>query len=142
MRSRRADLLGETLDGTLIHVELQSTNDLRMVYRMLDYAVAIESDFHRFPQQVVLYVGEAPLRMEHRIESEEPKLSYECGMIDIRELDEEPLLSSASLEDNVVAVLARLSDRTEAVRAILGRIAMANPEDRSLASRVCAAWKK
>jgi len=133
VRSRRADLLGETWEGTLIHVELQSSNDPRMVYRMLDYAIAIESSFGQFPNQMVLYVGEAPLRMERRLESAGSRLSFECAIVDIRELDGEPLLSSASLEDNVIAVLARLSDRQRAVRTILTRIAAGDPANRAVA---------
>lgn len=35
--TRRADLLGESPDGTLIHLELQSTHDPRMVLRMAEY---------------------------------------------------------------------------------------------------------
>src|SRR5580693_3969111 len=64
VRSRRADLLGETAQGRLVHVELQSTNDRRMAARMLEYSVAIKRAFGRFPEQLVLYVGEAPIRME------------------------------------------------------------------------------
>ena len=45
----------------------------------------------------------------------------------------EPLLSSASLEDNVIAVLTKLSDENRAVRAILARIAASDPNIRSLA---------
>jgi len=49
-RSLRPDLLGEARDGTLFHVELQSTNDPRMAFRMLDYLVAIEREYRRVPR--------------------------------------------------------------------------------------------
>ena len=51
--------------------------------------------------------------------------------MDIRELDGERLLESARLEDNVIAVLARLRDSRAAVRRILGRIAAADPSERA-----------
>ena len=121
VRSQHADLLGETLDKTLVHVELQSTNDPRMAARMLEYAIGIHRAFDRFPEQLVLYVGEAPLRMTRGVSG--PGLSFECAMIDIRELDGEPLLESRALEDNIIAVLARLTDKVSAVRQILGKIA-------------------
>jgi len=121
VRGRHADLLGETRDKTLVHVELQSTNDPRMAARMLEYAVGIHRAFDRFPEQLVLYVGEAPLRMTRAVSG--PALSFECAMIDIRELDSEPLLESRALEDNIIAVLARLTDKVAAVRQILGKIA-------------------
>jgi len=93
----------------------------RMAARMLEYAVGIHRAFDRFPEQLVLYVGEAPLRMTRAVSG--PALSFECAMIDIRELDSEPLLESRALEDNIIAVLARLTDKVAAVRQILGKIA-------------------
>jgi hypothetical protein len=131
VRSRRADLLGETLQQTLVHVELQSTNDPGMALRMLEYGVSIHRSFGRFPAQLVLYVDKAPLRMDGRIE--EAGRSFECRIADIRELDSEPLLESGSLEDNVVGVLAKLSDEIAAVRRILGRIAASDPARRATA---------
>lgn len=129
VRSRRADLLGETLDQTLLHVELQSTNDPRMAVRMLEYAISIQSAFERFPEQLVLYVGEAPLRMTSRIDL--PGLSFECRIVDVRELDGEELLQSPYLEDNIMALLARLTDRVGTVRRILRRIMQSDPAQRS-----------
>jgi hypothetical protein len=67
VRSRRADMLGETADGTLVHIELQSANESAMALRLLEYTTAIYGQFGRFPQQLVLYVGRAPLRMEERL---------------------------------------------------------------------------
>ena len=129
VRSRQADLLGETAERTLVHVELQSTNDPRMVLRMLEYAVAIQRGFERFPEQLVLYVGEAPLRMHGRVAV--PGLAFECRIADIRELDGEELLRSAELADNIMAVLARLSDGVSAVRRIVRKIAENDPARRA-----------
>ena len=41
VRTRSVDLLGETDDGRLVHVELQSSNDPHMAFRMLEYSVGI-----------------------------------------------------------------------------------------------------
>jgi len=131
VRSRRADLLGETLQGELAHVELQSTHDGEMAQRMLEYATAIHRSFGRFPHQLVLYVGEAPVRMGTHLSG--PGIKYDFTVCDIRELDSEPLLESPDLGDNIVAVLARLSDRIDAVRRILAKIAANEPEQRSRA---------
>ncbi len=131
VRSLRADLLGEVRSGRLAHFELQSANDVRMVLRMLEYSVAIQRALGSFPEQLVLYVGEAPLRMVNRVSG--PGLSYECRMVDIRELDGELLLESPSLEDNIVAILARLSDRIGTVRRILTRIAESAGTERTAA---------
>lgn len=128
VRHRRADLLGETADCRLVHLEPQSTNQARMTLRMLEYALAIHRRFHRFPEQIVLYVGNAPPRMKSRIA--EPHLSFRYRLVDIRDLDGEPLLASASLEDNVLAILLRLGNEREAVHRILGRIAASKSERR------------
>jgi predicted transposase YdaD len=127
VRERRADLLGETGDGQLVHIELQSTNQSGMARRMLEYAVDIDRRFGRFPEQIVLYVGNAPMRMKKRLVA--PWGTFRYRLIDIRELDGEPLLASGRLEDNVIAILMRLSDEREAVRQILARIRVAEPAE-------------
>jgi rhodanese-related sulfurtransferase len=129
--SLRVDLLGESADDRLIHIELQSTNDPRMALRMLEYCAAICRRFDRFPEQVVLYVGGAPLRMTGSLRGE--ALRFDCRIVDIRELDGERLLESERIGDNIIAVLARVRDEREAVKRILSRIAEADPGVRSSA---------
>jgi predicted transposase/invertase (TIGR01784 family) len=131
VQNRRVDLLGQAADGRLLHIELQSTNDNDMALRMLEYATAIHREFRRFPHQIVLYVGNAPLQMKARIEG--PTLTFHCRIADIRELDSEPLLASNSLEDNVIAILTRLGDKRAAVRSILANIAEQDPARRASA---------
>src|SRR5438874_12163014 len=63
MQNTRADLLGETREGRLVHLELQSGNDAKMPLRMAEYCLSVFRLFGEFPRQVLLYVGEAPLRM-------------------------------------------------------------------------------
>jgi hypothetical protein len=131
VQNRRVDMLGQTADGRLLHIELQSTNDNDMALRMLEYATAIHRIFQRFPDQIVLYVGYAPLRMKCRIEG--PGLTFECRIADIRELDSERLLASSSLEDNVIAILARVGDESASARSILAHIAEHDPARRASA---------
>ena len=59
----RMDLLGEDTNGGLHHFELQSTNDIRINLRMAEYALGTYRLRGKFPRQIVLYVGEAPLVM-------------------------------------------------------------------------------
>ena len=128
VRHRRADLIGETADGNLVHIELQSTNQSHMARRMLEYSLAIHRKFHRFPKQIVLYVGNAPLRMRNHLAA--PGLSFEYRLVDIREIESEALLASDFLEDNIMAVLARFGGRREAVRRILARIGASGQAER------------
>jgi hypothetical protein len=63
VRNTRVDLLGETEGRDLIHIELQSTNDPTMPLRMAEYCLRVFRLFGKFPRQILVYVGDAPLRM-------------------------------------------------------------------------------
>jgi hypothetical protein len=128
----RADLLGRTIEGGLLHIELQSTNDPDMALRMAEYKLGFYRQHRRYAKQIVLYVGARPLRMEAAM-PEDPDSSFRCRIIDIREVPAEPLVASERLEDNVLAILARLSSERETVRRVLRQIAGAPPEQRRLA---------
>jgi len=131
VRNPRVDLPGETADGRLVHIELQSTNDPYMALRMAEYAWAIYKQFGRFAEQIVLYVGEAPMRMRNLLEGGSASVRFR--LVDIREFSAEPLLASDRLEDNVIAVLMRAGDERAAVRRVLQRIADGKPEQRGTA---------
>ena len=121
VQNARADLLGETIDGSMVHIELQSRNDAAMPLRMAEYCLGVRRLFEKFPRQILLYVGEAPLRMASELLG--PDLSFRYRVVDIRELDGERLLESDAVGDNVIAILARLRDHRDAVRRIVERIA-------------------
>ncbi len=131
VRNLRLDLLGEAADGRLIHIELQSAHDADMALRMMEYCAAIYRKFGRFPEQLVLYVGEKPLRMKGSLSGSH--FSFNCRIVDIRELDGDRLLESDQIGDNVIAVLARISDQRTVVKRILTRIASTEPGERSTA---------
>ena len=130
VRNLRADMIGETADGSLVQLELQSTNDADMALRMAEYALAVYRRFRKFPEQIVLYVGGSPLAMPAVLAGH--SLEFRCRVVDIRELDGEALLESGNPEENVIAVLMRLGDRRAAVRRILGRIAESEPAQRDI----------
>jgi predicted transposase YdaD len=121
VQNPRADLLGETADGSLVHVELQSGNEATMALRMAEYCLGVLRLFGKFPRQAVLYVGEAPLGMDSELLG--PDVSFRYRMIDIRDLDGDHLLESEETGDNVIAILARLRDHKAAIGKIVGRIA-------------------
>jgi len=131
VRSLRVDLLGELAPGKLIHIELQRSNDPTMVFRMAEYALSIHRSYGHWPVQFVLYIGDAPMRMPARLETD--SITFACRMLDIREFDAEPLIRSPHLEDNIIAILARLRNDRESVRRILEQIAVSDPTGRGLA---------
>ena len=130
---RRADLLGFTDTGGLVHIELQSTPDKHMPLRMAEYALAALRQHDQLPTQIVLYVGEPPLRMANVLrgpDPNDPDLAFRFSLVDIRDLDGAPLLNSDRVEDNVLAILTRLQNQLATVRHILQRIALLDEEPR------------
>jgi hypothetical protein len=121
VQNPRVDLLGESPGGVLWQIELQSTNVSDMPLRMSEYCLGIVRQLGRFPQQVLLYVGQEPMSMAAELRG--PRQLLEWDAVDIRDLDAERLLDSRELSDNVLAILARLRDEREAVRRIVSTCA-------------------
>ncbi len=120
VQARRADLLGVTSSGGLVHIELQSTHDGDMPLRMAEYAIAAYRQFSQLPTQIVLYVGEAPLRMVNVLrgpDPTDPDFAFRFSLVDFRDLDGGLLLNSDCVEDNVLAILTRLLDRRAVARS-------------------------
>jgi hypothetical protein len=127
VQNLRTDLLGETTDGKLVQIEIQSDNDPAMPFRMLQYSVAITDVYKRIPRQVVLYVGSGPLNMPAAYEWEFGIARY--TLIDIRDLDGEALLASPIPSDNVLGVLARLRERSRSIKILLEKLAKLDPHE-------------
>jgi hypothetical protein len=99
---REVDLLGESREGELIHIELQSANDRAMPLRMAEYCLRIYRQLGRFPRQTVLYVGKEKLRMEAGLAG--PQVAFRYALVDLREIDGERLVASDQVGDNVIAI--------------------------------------
>jgi hypothetical protein len=131
VRNMRVDLLGETEDGGLVHIEIQSRNDPRMALRMAEYGLQIYGKLGKFPRQIVLYFGEDPLRMATELIL--PDMSFRYRLVDVRELDGDWLIENGGVGDNIIGVLAGLRDPRQAVRRVLGNIAALPPGERDSA---------
>jgi hypothetical protein len=129
VEERRVDLLGESDDGRLLHIELQSDNDPDMPLRMMEYGAKIGLELKRYPTQVVLYIGKDPLRMSGDY-APNGVLVFRYKVVDIRDLDGKQLLESDGIGDNVLAILTRPGDEREAVRQIVGKIAHLDESER------------
>jgi hypothetical protein len=129
IRTLRPDLVGRTPAGEIVHFEIQAQNDPAMPMRQMEYALGIWKALKQWPQQIVLYVGPEPMRMAEEFRG------YRYRIIDVSLIDAEPLLASERLEDNVIAVLFRLTDQRAALRRILDCIAQADPGRRAEAAK-------
>jgi predicted transposase YdaD len=95
---------------------------------MAEYAIRIYRKLGRYPKQIVLYVGEAPMRMSTSVR--EPEFTYQYKLVDIRDIDGDLLLASGHISDNLLAILTNLPDGAATVRLVLRRIANLHEEAR------------
>ena len=133
VQERRLDLVLLLADETLLHIELQSSNDRDMGLRMLEYYVLLWRRYRKPLRQVVIYVGTPRMRMLNSLVSETLRFSFTVR--DIREWRAEELLASPLFGDQVLALLGGTKDARGLVRGVLERIAKMVPERRERALR-------
>ena len=124
IRNTRADLIGETLGGEIVHLEFMSKNQKFFELRMAGYYVEIYQACGRHPRQALVYVGRGKLRMGGHFKS--PTLSFRFRVVDLRELNGRRFLESDSVSDRILSVLMRLKNRRRAIRRILSTISALN----------------
>ena len=129
--NRRADLLARSERGVLHQVEFQATNEARIPQRLLRYYVYYEDLYGEHIVQTVLYMGREPMRLEDFYET--PSLRFRFNIVNLRELDAEPLLASPDWVDNVLALLAKGSP-ARALEVVLPRIRALQGEEQELAA--------
>ena len=133
VQERRLDLVLLLEDGTLLHIELQSTNDGDMGLRMLEYFALLWRRYRKPVRQVVLYVGTPRMRMSGVFETAALRFSF--TLRDVREWRAEELLASPRWGDQVLAILGGTDDPREVVRGLLARIAGMTRDQRERALR-------
>ncbi|KJR40763.1 Transposase (putative), YhgA-like protein [Candidatus Magnetoovum chiemensis] len=126
-KTRRPDLLMITEDGRIFHIELQSTNDIDIIIRMLEYFILIWQIYGKFPTQILLYVGDKPLTMKESIAVENEflkkhSLIFNYKVIDIRDIDCLTLLRSDKIEDVVLSLLCGSVNMDATVNSIVGKL--------------------
>ena len=120
-----------TEDGSLHHVEFQSSNEAAFAVRMLEYYAYLLRVHKQHIVQTVLYLGREPLRLERTLKS--PSMDFRFEIINLREYDAEPLLASPDWADNALALLAG-GDSRKALDVALSRLRAMNSEDQAWAS--------
>ncbi len=128
LQNQRVDLLGRVSSGNLLQLEFQSTNDPTMPLRMAEYSLGVYRLHNEFPRQIVLYVGRESMQMSDRLEWHAGSFTYR--LIDLREIDSQPLLASPDTSDNVLSILTRFSNQRRAVEQVLAKVALEKDLDR------------
>ncbi|MBV6342737.1 hypothetical protein HWQ67_14215, partial [Candidatus Magnetobacterium casensis] len=100
---RQPDLLVELPDDSLLHIELQSSNDSDMEWRMHYYFCMIYHTYKKVPRQLLLYVGDKELKMGNGIDLE--CLQFKYRAMDIREINAIELSQSKDHGDRLLSIL-------------------------------------
>ncbi len=129
--NHRADMVVRTEDGGLHQVEFQAANEAGFARRMLRYYVHLEDTHEQHVTQTVLYMGREPMRLEDTYAT--PTLQFRFTIVNLRELDAEPLLESSDWADNVLALLAKGSPE-RVLEVVLPRIRALRGEEQELAA--------
>ncbi|MBF0565665.1 MAG: hypothetical protein HQK89_10515 [Nitrospirae bacterium] len=122
---REPDLVIELPDDSIFHLELQSMNEPEMPWRMIEYFLLIRKKYKKPTRQMLLYVGDEPLRMGDRLYID--RLTYSYDVWDVREVDCAELLESSNPDDAVLAMLCRTDNPETTIKAIVNRL-MGLPE--------------
>jgi len=111
VKERKADLILEMEDKSIFHLELQTNNDKKMVFRMAEYSLLIAQKYDtKNIYQMVLFVGDGKPNMETKLEIGHGKLKFEYELKDIKEIECRELMDSDSIEDKILAVLCKVED--------------------------------
>lgn len=131
LSNRRTDLVARNEDGSLHHVEFQTSNEAGFPLRMLEYYAYLAKAHKQHVVQTVLYLSREPMTLEDSYSS--PSLMYRFTIINLRELDARPLLASPDWADNLMALFAD-GDLPAALEVVIARIATLSGEERDFAA--------
>ena len=129
VKNREADLVVKLEDNTILHIEIQSTNDPSMPYRMFEYFYLITDKYK--PKdliQVCIYIGKEPLKMSDKIQFSD--WTYRYRLIDMKDIPCRELVSSPNITDKLLAGLCKIEDPRFYVENVIKEIKKANPKDR------------
>ncbi len=120
IKVRSPDIVARLTDGSIFHLELQSSPDPQMLWRMLEYYILIYQHYGVYPLQQVVYIGQATPHFTTHCNTKH--LSFYYDLIDIRNLDGRLLLESDSISDNILAILCHLDNYDVTIKNILNKI--------------------
>ena len=129
--NQRADMVVRVENGSLHHVEFQTSNESGFALRMLEYYAWLVRVHRDHVVQTVLYLGREPLRMPHVWTS--PSMDFRFDMVNLRELDAEALLESDDWADNALALLAK-GEPARVLEVVLPRLRAMRKDDQNWAT--------
>jgi hypothetical protein len=126
---RRADLVFLLEDESILHLEFQTRNAKDKPYRVGMYCLLLGQRYRRRVRQVVIYIGQAKMRMENQLDLGQTKIEY--SLMDIRAIDAATLKASGRPANLALAMPAR--NGTDRLTEILERAARLKERERDQA---------
>ena len=121
IESRRADIVALVDDKFILHIELQSSYDSEMPYRMLRYYTDIKQNNKKYPiHQYVVYLGKQNIKNNLK----DAGLDYNYNLIDMKKIDCEYFLEQNTPDALVLAILCdfKTKSETEVINFILNKL--------------------
>ena len=104
---RETDFLKRVIDHEgkefILHVEFQTTNDPKMIYRMAEYKAILLRKYQIPVRQVVIYLGSEKANMRTQLPEEEQITGFELQ--DIKNLSFQSTLDSDIPEEIILSIL-------------------------------------
>ncbi len=119
---KKADILVKA-KNKIIHIELQSSNDYSMVYRMARYYIEIASRYKKSEiYQYVIYIGKKKNYMKNELIKDNMKFKFD--IIDMKKIPCEKFLKLETPEALVLSILCDFEDRDVAktIKEILEKL--------------------
>ncbi len=121
-KERKPDVLKKITDSQgntyILQIEFQVADEPKMVYRMAEYYIMLESKYEIPVEQYVIYLGTTTPKMSTQLDSEWMKFKFR--LISFADLDYNLFLRSARPEEVVLGVLANF--KGDSSETALGRI--------------------
>ena len=87
----------------ILHLEFQTTNDPKMIYRMAEYGAILQRKYEIPVRQVVIYLGSEKPKMRTELTEEEQIKGFELK--DIRDFSTQSTLNSEIPEEIILSIL-------------------------------------
>jgi predicted transposase/invertase (TIGR01784 family) len=102
--------LVETSDGNkfILHLEFQSTNDDKMLYRMQEYFAILRRQYNYAIKQMVIYLGKAPIKMINKLDETEIFRGFD--LVNLNQVPFEHFMQSDKPEELILSILGDLQD--------------------------------
>jgi predicted transposase YdaD len=120
------EIISETGNGFILHLEFQAANETDMVYRMQEYYGILRKKYNMPVKQMVYYLGEPPSKMRTQLEPSEIFTGFD--LISFRDVPYEQYLTTTTPEEVILALLGNFGTEGQqgAVRKILTRMLQLN----------------